>query len=922
MAELTAKHSGQTVERVLADGERDRWFTPEEALDYGHDRRDHQLTLRSTGRRARSLDARPAPSARRGRRGRGRCARPSPCRTTRRTRRSGSTSCRDAARAASAPASACACSDGDVQTGRRHAPSRQRATMRSSAAGEPSAGRNGCAPPSRNSNSGAMPSRRPAHPAMFGTRPLRTRWSRVGTDRDEAHLRRSRRAPPPPPRRAIAPRSPRRAAASTTSACAPAAAVVVSTTRTSTARRAARADDRCFVRAAHRRRDREHEHAVVGVRGCSFTAASNSPGVGPDVVTSSCASSSASGMSPSCTDVPSIVSHIGTTAIAVRGDELGRQRGRAVGHDRDGHARSLRRADSRRLVHRRTSRTRRCTSNTSTPEQQTDARGSSVPDDRPAHAVDELARRAGADRGHGEARPDDDVEHREREDALLSVELGLQRAHARRERPRRGRAERTAPTNASPIVGREAEARDDRTERERRRAASRASRSSVGARLEQCSPTDRAHAEERDEHAELARRSRAARADEVDAEREQRAQPERDRDRRRHAPRARAGCANASRNRTCRSRRCRRRRRARRAGAGDELGRAARSSPPRRRTTRRRARTRARAAGRADRCPGSAATSANSAAPSGIVPYDEPSTNPFASGRSSSSTRSGIDASRAGRKTRLADLDQERPEVDPPQRAHERDERDHARARARPSSPSSCAGPSATRRAPRAVRRSRRAATATRGCRRPRSTNPTGPIHERHERERAHPVAERRHRLTDEQRAEPVRRQSTETLTPASDSTVGPSRSSCRPDRTAAAAAYDVHVAIRAGGALPSTRFAHIGATTHTPDERRRGAVACRGDRHERATARRRRRGRSGATARADDQAAEHHEGAGPGVPRAARRATARSRARPRRAGTATSCARRSRARRTTAAERRPVAPGEQRADRALARCR
>ena len=35
VAELTAQHTGQTVEQVLADGERDRWFTPEEARDYG-----------------------------------------------------------------------------------------------------------------------------------------------------------------------------------------------------------------------------------------------------------------------------------------------------------------------------------------------------------------------------------------------------------------------------------------------------------------------------------------------------------------------------------------------------------------------------------------------------------------------------------------------------------------------------------------------------------------------------------------------------------------------------------------------------------------------------------------------------------------------------------------------------------------------
>jgi ATP-dependent Clp protease protease subunit len=35
MAELTAEHTGQTVERILADGDRDRWFTPEEAIEYG-----------------------------------------------------------------------------------------------------------------------------------------------------------------------------------------------------------------------------------------------------------------------------------------------------------------------------------------------------------------------------------------------------------------------------------------------------------------------------------------------------------------------------------------------------------------------------------------------------------------------------------------------------------------------------------------------------------------------------------------------------------------------------------------------------------------------------------------------------------------------------------------------------------------------
>jgi ATP-dependent Clp protease protease subunit len=35
MAELIAEHTGQPVEQVLKDGERDRWFTPEEARAYG-----------------------------------------------------------------------------------------------------------------------------------------------------------------------------------------------------------------------------------------------------------------------------------------------------------------------------------------------------------------------------------------------------------------------------------------------------------------------------------------------------------------------------------------------------------------------------------------------------------------------------------------------------------------------------------------------------------------------------------------------------------------------------------------------------------------------------------------------------------------------------------------------------------------------
>ena len=35
MAEMIAEHSGQTIEQVQADSERDRWFTADEAKDYG-----------------------------------------------------------------------------------------------------------------------------------------------------------------------------------------------------------------------------------------------------------------------------------------------------------------------------------------------------------------------------------------------------------------------------------------------------------------------------------------------------------------------------------------------------------------------------------------------------------------------------------------------------------------------------------------------------------------------------------------------------------------------------------------------------------------------------------------------------------------------------------------------------------------------
>jgi len=35
LAERIAYHTGQTVEKIEADSDRDRWFTAQEALEYG-----------------------------------------------------------------------------------------------------------------------------------------------------------------------------------------------------------------------------------------------------------------------------------------------------------------------------------------------------------------------------------------------------------------------------------------------------------------------------------------------------------------------------------------------------------------------------------------------------------------------------------------------------------------------------------------------------------------------------------------------------------------------------------------------------------------------------------------------------------------------------------------------------------------------
>ena len=45
MQELIAQHTGQTVEQIEADGDRDRWFTAEQAKEYGFI--DHVITATS-----------------------------------------------------------------------------------------------------------------------------------------------------------------------------------------------------------------------------------------------------------------------------------------------------------------------------------------------------------------------------------------------------------------------------------------------------------------------------------------------------------------------------------------------------------------------------------------------------------------------------------------------------------------------------------------------------------------------------------------------------------------------------------------------------------------------------------------------------------------------------------------------------------
>jgi ATP-dependent Clp protease protease subunit len=49
LASITAAQTGKTVEQVMADGDRDRWFTAQEALEYGFIDQIQEFANRSTG---------------------------------------------------------------------------------------------------------------------------------------------------------------------------------------------------------------------------------------------------------------------------------------------------------------------------------------------------------------------------------------------------------------------------------------------------------------------------------------------------------------------------------------------------------------------------------------------------------------------------------------------------------------------------------------------------------------------------------------------------------------------------------------------------------------------------------------------------------------------------------------------------------
>jgi ATP-dependent Clp protease protease subunit len=49
LAAITAKQTGKTVDQVMADGDRDRWFSAQEALEYGFVDHIQEFASVSTG---------------------------------------------------------------------------------------------------------------------------------------------------------------------------------------------------------------------------------------------------------------------------------------------------------------------------------------------------------------------------------------------------------------------------------------------------------------------------------------------------------------------------------------------------------------------------------------------------------------------------------------------------------------------------------------------------------------------------------------------------------------------------------------------------------------------------------------------------------------------------------------------------------
>src|SRR2546421_193941 len=165
--------------------------------------------------------------------------------------------------------------------------------------------------------------------------------------------------------------------------------------------------------------------------------------------------------------------------------------------------------------------------------QEHDPRRFEPADQRPGHGAEQGGGEAGADGRQGERHPDHDVERGEREDSLLLCEVRLQRTHPGGERVSGGGAEADRAEVRRPQTRRQAEHGDDDPDHER---PERGALDRIPARraLECGDAEDGAGSEQRDEPAELGVAGVEHLAHEHDAGREQRPQAERDRSRRRH----------------------------------------------------------------------------------------------------------------------------------------------------------------------------------------------------------------------------------------------------------------------------------------------------------------------------------------------------------------------------------------------------